>query len=163
MSEKSAEFANQFSTIFKRASETAIKEKAQLTKNIETLESQRQDIDNQIADLEKQLQEVDGDIAVGLKIAAKSAGVKLSLDGAKPTRTGTGRKRMSKDEMEKAIGAIMKALPGKTGKFVPVAEIADKASLDIASARSVLQKLKREEKAENNGVRGSGGGWRKSG
>ncbi|MEM1097986.1 MAG: hypothetical protein AAGH92_04280 [Planctomycetota bacterium] len=72
---------------------------------------------------------------------------------------GNKRSRKSNAQMEQEAAAVLKALPSAKKDFVAKADIADKVGFDPQSA---LLKLKRDELAESNGVRGAGGGWRKA-
>ena len=83
--------------------------------------------------------------------AAKTA------SGDAPTKTRT---RKSSEEMERESNAVLRALPGASRPYISKGDIADKVGFDPSSA---LLKLKREGDAESNGVRGAGGGWRKTG
>ena len=162
---KAAQLANQFHQVFKKASEVANVEKTKLEAEHEKLTEQRNEIDKKLKEIDKQLDQLDSDVAVALKIAAKDAGVSLSFDGSK--RRGSGgngatRHRMTKEESERYTSMMTKALPNKSGKFVGVSELARSCKLEVSQARTLLQKLKTKKQAETNGIRGSGGGWRRA-
>ncbi|MEM7578212.1 MAG: hypothetical protein AAF328_12150 [Planctomycetota bacterium] len=73
--------------------------------------------------------------------------------------SGGKRTRKTNAQMEQEANAVLKALPSAKKDFVPKSDIANKVGFDPQSA---LLKLKRDDLAESNGVRGAGGGWRKA-
>ncbi len=79
MSVKSAQYADRFKSVFEQAAEAAVGDKQKLQQDVAALNEKRIEIDQQIEALEKQLAEIDDDILVGLKHAAKEAGVRLEL------------------------------------------------------------------------------------
>ncbi|MEM9752515.1 MAG: hypothetical protein AAF916_03940 [Planctomycetota bacterium] len=94
-------------------------------------------------------------VPVKLKDTGRAAAKSSSGAGS----GGNKRSRKSNAQMEQEAAAVLKALPSAKKDFVAKADIADKVGFDPQSA---LLKLKRDELAESNGVRGAGGGWRKA-
>ena len=83
---------------------------------------------------------------------------------AASTRPRAERKRLPREEMQKACTAIMKILPpADTLDHLCMAKsrVAEKCDLDAKTASSALIKLNRDGLATSNGIRGAGGGWRK--
>ncbi len=160
-----ARMANQFLSVFKKAAEVASNEKQTLETKREQLAEQAAALQQQMRDIDKQLGQIENDTAVALKIAAKEAGVKLTLEnrqGKSAPASGGKRPRMTKDEVEVATSALLKALPDNDGEYVGVSELAEKAGIDATKARTILQKLKKNDQAESNGMRGTGGGWHRA-
>ena len=163
MSESTATYANAFASVFDKASETATAEKQKVEQEIEELEEHLKKMTDEIFQLNKRLAEIDDDIAIGMKVAAKNAGVKLELNsGQKGGRaTGTGIKRFSPTELTVATSAVLKVLPSQTGGYMSIREIVEKSRLEKDVVKAALRKLKAENKAGSNGVRGGGSGWKK--
>lgn len=163
MSESSATYANAFATVFETAAETAKTEKQKIESDIAELEAERNRMVDRLDDLYKRLATIDEDVALGLKIAAKNAGVRLELNNGavRPKRPGGIKQRISQAEVAAAATAVIKVLPTQNGTFVSVAEIAEKAGVDPDRVRAALRKLRTEKHVESNGVKGFGSGWRR--
>ena len=166
MSVKSAQYADRFKSVFEQASEAAVGDKQKLQQEVAALNEKRIEIDQQIEALEKQLVEIDDDILVGLKHAAKEAGVRLELGNGKtkePAKEPGGEsKRVTRAELQGAADAVLKALPAKTEEFIAMGEIAAESGVDLKNCRSALKRLKRDKLAKNNGKVGRASGWRKA-
>lgn len=104
------------------------------------------------------------EVAEAVVIATNNMHLPLMLKkaGKASGSTGGGHNRMSSADMGKACSAVVKALPSKSGKYLPKGEIAKKAKLDGATVTAALGKLKRDGEAASNGMRGQAGGWRKA-
>lgn len=99
-----------------------------------------------------------------LPLQFKQDAIAQPAAAAKPTRGKGERKRLPREEMQKACEAIMKVLPPKdTPDHLCMAKsrVAEKCDLDAKTTSSALIKLNRDGKATSNGIRGAGGGWRK--
>ena len=161
MSEKSAEYANLFSSLFRQASSTATEERANLEKEIFRLRAERDQVDTEISELEIKLVSIDDDIAVALKIAAKDAGVRLELGGAAKKKNGGARQRTSSKELKELSVQILKVLPTKAGNFIALKDIEIESGLDSDKVKLGLAKLKRDKQTKSNGLRGPASGWRR--
>ena len=163
MSESSATYANAFATVFEQAAQIAKTEKQKIESDIAGLEIERERLVDRLDDLYKRLGAIDEDVALGLKIAAKNAGVRLELNSgaARPKRSGGVKQRLSQAELAAATTAVIKVLPTQNGMFMSVSEIAEKADIDPDGIRAALRKLRTEKHVESNGVKGFGSGWRK--
>ena len=144
MSESTANYANAFASVFDKAAETATSEKQKVEQEIKELEEQVKTMTDEISQLNKRLAEIDDDVALGLKIAAKNAGVKLELGtGQKRVRpTGSGIKRLSTTELAAATSEVMKVLPSQTGSFMSIREIVDKSGLEKDVVKAAFRKLR---------------------
>lgn len=111
----------------------------------------------------KRIQEVSEAIVMAcnnhrLAVMAK----KVKRAGAPSGGGGATGGRLPKDELEAACQAVLKVIPPKSGKYMNGAEVAEKAKIDPAVAKSALGKLKRDERIESNGFKGKKGGYRKA-
>jgi hypothetical protein len=164
MAKDAAAFANEFSPVFQKAARAATEERERIKQQITTLEAQRNALSEQIDGLWKELEAIDDRIVVGLKEAARAAGVKLELsNGKSKTVSKDGSKSMSSAEAVAAADAVYGALPPKSGKtFTSQADLAAKIGMDGAVVQKALGKLKRDGRAKSNGKRGRQGGWQRA-
>lgn len=77
-----------------------------------------------------------------------------------PVRNGAPRHRSSAEEIEAAMERVYKALPRSTQSYTTASEIAAEAEVD--NVGYLLRKLRDEERAESNGMRGRACGWRRA-
>ncbi|MEM7682339.1 MAG: hypothetical protein AAF288_10330 [Planctomycetota bacterium] len=102
--------------------------------------------------------------SLGLKIQLRSAGKGRGRPAG--STGGAKRTRMTRAAIADAAAQILKTLPPKnTGddNCKAKGDIAEDTGLPQSAVDSALLRLKREGKAESNGRRGAGGGWRRSG
>ena len=162
VSESTATYANSFASVFDKAAETATTEKRKVEQEIKELEEQVKKMTDEISQGNKRLAEIDDDIALGLNIAAKNAGVMLQLNnGGRKSKPTAGIKRLSRSELAVATSAVMKVLPRQTSKFISIRDIGEKLRLEKDVVKAALRKLKVDQQAVSNGVRGGGSGWRR--
>ena len=135
------------------------KEKQRIDLELTKVEDQIRNLETQRRELEKAAAALDDDIAVGLKVAARNAGVKLEIGGKQVSGNG---KRISKADMDNATNVLTKALPSKGKTFRTVSQLVKVTKLDGLVIKSALQKLKRENVAVSNGKRGLASGWTKA-
>jgi len=149
-----AKYANAFADVFQQAADAVLEEKQNAEDRIADLESQRAEIDTEIERLRSQLEEVENNIAVGLRHAAKGAGIKLELKqkmngGAPPVVTGSGGK--APDAVLAKVLSIVPLGRQHASTFGAISK-----SVDIADGKEIAKVLKRlaaEKKVKTIGER----------
>ncbi|MEX0745142.1 MAG: hypothetical protein WD118_06030 [Phycisphaeraceae bacterium] len=104
---------------------------------------------------------IDGKIPLTIRQAQQPAGQPQAAPAtdAKPAR----KQRMSRAVAEQYADQVEKVLPTeKSGKWISRGEIVEKSGVPEHAIQSVLLKLQRSERAQSNGQRGTGGGWRRA-
>ncbi len=153
MPRDAAAFANEFMDVFQRAANAAKQEKEQIIKSINKLKQQSESIEQQIKEKEQQLNEVENNITKGLVHAARAAGVRLELGGAKKSDG-----RMTSERMDNVCLAVIGAMNNQYGTKAYITRVTRLAKELVHKA---MTKLHREGKVKSNGRRGLIAKWKR--
>lgn len=158
-----AEFANDFMPVFREAAASTEREKSRLFEELAVIQEQKQLLEDKVVGIQKAIGELEANVLVGLKIAAREAGVKLDVTIDRKGGNGEQpRRRMTKSRLAGIAEKLMGAIPLKKNGFLPMETILKRANLDTAECKTAMQKLKRDGKIKSNGKRGPASGWQRA-